>query len=35
MDTDIPSKHQVNNPDEIEEDEEPTQGAPKSKSKGK
>jgi len=32
MDTDIP--HQVNDPIEIEEEEEPTEGAPTSKSKG-
>ena len=33
MDTDIPQ--QLNDPIEIEEEEEPTQGAPTSKSKGK
>ena len=33
IDTDI--RHQVNDPFEIEEEEEPTQGAPTSKNKGK
>ena len=35
MDTDIPCEHQVNDPIEIEEEEEPTQAALKSKRKGK
>ena len=36
MDTNVPSKHLVNDPIEIEKEEEkPTQGAPNNKSKGK
>jgi len=35
IDTDIPCEHQPNNPIEIKEEEEPTQKATKSKSKGK
>jgi len=35
IDIDIPSEHQLNDPIEIDKEEEPTQGAPPSKSKGK
>ena len=35
VDIDIDNPHQVNDPIEIEKEEEPTQGAPISKSKGK
>lgn len=35
MDTDIESDHPGNDPIKIKEEEEPTQGVPKSKSKGK